>query len=117
MAAGKRVVRSDLWIDAAFDERLAREPGVSVRVFPVRGNAAAAWDALAGAHVYHVSAAKDELPREWFAGPDLIARCPDLLCVSSGGAGYDTVDVAACTAARTRTVPARSMCPSPSMAW
>jgi D-3-phosphoglycerate dehydrogenase len=99
MAAGKRVVRSDLWIADAFDERLAREPGVSVRVFPVRGNAAAAWDALASAHVYHISAAKDELPQEWFARADLLARCPDLLCVSSGGAGYDTVDVAACTAA------------------
>jgi len=99
MAAEKRVVRSDLWIDPAFDARLAREPGVSLAVFPVRGNAAAAWDTLAGAHVYHVSAAKDELPQEWFARADLIARCPQLLCVSSSGAGYDTVDVAACTAA------------------
>ena len=99
MAGEKQVVRSDLWIDAAFDERLAREPGVSLRVFPVRGHAATAWDMLASAHVYHVSAAKDELPREWFARAELIARCPNLLCVSSGGAGYDTVDVEACTAA------------------
>jgi regulator of RNase E activity RraA len=52
-----------------------------------------------GAHVYHISAAKDELPQEWFASAELLARCPDLLCVSSSGAGYDTVDVAACTAA------------------
>lgn len=99
MANEKRVVRSDLWIDGAFDARLAREPGVSLAVFPVRGNAAAAWDTLAGAHVYHVSAAKDELPQEWFARAGLLARCPQLLCVSSSGAGYDTVDVAACTAA------------------
>jgi D-3-phosphoglycerate dehydrogenase len=49
--------------------------------------------------VYHVSAAKDELPREWFVSPALIERCPNLLCVSSSGAGYDTVDVPACTAA------------------
>jgi len=95
----KRVVRSDLWIDPAFDARLARERDVSLRVFPVSGNSTAAWDALGGAHVYHVSAAKDELPLEWFARADLIARCPDLLCVSSNGAGFDTVDVAACTAA------------------
>ncbi len=95
----KRVVRSDLWIDAAFDERLARERDLSVSVFQVRGNSAAAWDVLAGAHVYQVSAAKDELPKEWFARADLLARCPNLLCVSAGGAGYDTVDVAACTAA------------------
>ena len=99
MARQLRVVRSDLWIDPAFDARLAREPGVSLGVFPARGNTAAALDMLAGAHVYHVSAAKDELPQEWFARADLLARCPQLLCVSSSGAGYDTVDVPACTAA------------------
>ena len=98
-AAAKRVVRSDRWIDPAFDERLAREPGVSLAVFAARGNAAAAWDMLSAAHVYHVSAAKDELPPEWFVHAALLARCPELLCVSSSGAGYDTVDVAACTAA------------------
>lgn len=98
-SSGKRVVRSDLWIDAAFDERLSREKNVSVPIFPVRGNPAAAWDMLSAAHVYHVSAAKDELPEEWFVRASLLSRCSDLLCVSSSGAGYDTVDVAACTAA------------------
>lgn len=95
----KRVVRSDLWISDAFDERLSREPDLSLRVFPVRDDAATAREALAQAHVYHISAAKDELPPQWFARADLLAQCPDLLCVSAGGAGYDTVDVAACTAA------------------
>ncbi|NML47151.1 hydroxyacid dehydrogenase [Ramlibacter sp. G-1-2-2] len=95
----KRVVRSDLWIAPAFDERLAGEPDIAPGIFSVRGNSAAAWEKLSAAHVYHVSAAKDELPKEFFASAGLLARCPDLLCVSSGGAGYDTVDVAACTAA------------------
>jgi D-3-phosphoglycerate dehydrogenase len=99
MSSDRRVVRSDLWIDAVFDQRLKAEPGLSVGVFPVRGHPAAAWDTLSGAHVYHVSAAKDELPKEWFVRSELIERCPHLLCVSSSGAGYDTVDVAACTAA------------------
>src|SRR4051812_13984320 len=99
MAASRRVVRTDLWIDPAFDRRLQQEAGVSLAVFPTRSNAAAAWDLLSAAHVYHVSAAKDELPREWFVTAELLARCPELLCVSSSGAGYDTVDVAACTAA------------------
>ena len=98
-AIQKRVVRSDLWISEAFDERLAREADVALRVFPVRGDDAAAREALAQAHVYHISAAKDELPQQWFARAELLAQCPDLLCVSAGGAGYDTVDVAACTAA------------------
>ncbi|GAB3767067.1 hydroxyacid dehydrogenase [Ramlibacter monticola] len=99
MAHGKHVVRSDLWLNPVFDARLAREKDISLGVFPVRGNAAAAWEILAGANVYHVSAAKDELPHEWFATKELIARCPRLFCVSSSGAGYDTVDVPACTAA------------------
>jgi D-3-phosphoglycerate dehydrogenase len=99
MANDKRVVRSDLWIDPAFDARLGQERDVSLAVFAARGAPAAAWDLLSAAHVYHVSAAKDELPREWFVDAALLARCPQLLCVSSSGAGYDTVDVPACTAA------------------
>ena len=95
----KRVVRSDLWIDRAFDQGLSVQPDVSLAVFPVAGDPSIAWDLLAGAHVYHISAAKDELPQPYFARAELLARCPDLLCVSAGGAGYDTVDVAACTAA------------------
>lgn len=99
MAKELRVVRSDLWINPAFDQGLAGKPGVSLGVFPARGNPAAAWDMLSAAHVYHVSAAKDELPREWFVTKELLARCPNLLVASSSGAGYDTVDVPACTAA------------------
>jgi len=95
----KRVVRSDRWIAAAFDERLSQETEISLSIFEVGGKAAAAWEMLADAHVYHVSAAKDELPLEWFVQAELIAKCPNLICVSSSGAGFDTVDVAACTAA------------------
>jgi len=95
----KRVVRSDLWIAPAFDARLAGEPDIALTIFPVRNDTAAAWEALSAAHVYHISAAKDELPQAFFARAALLDRCPDLLCVSAGGAGYDTVDVQACTAA------------------
>ena len=94
-----RVVRSDLWIDPAFDRIVGEHPELALAVFPARGDTARARELLAAAHVYHVSAAKDELPREWFVTADLLAGCPQLLCVSSSGAGYDTVDVAACTAA------------------
>jgi D-3-phosphoglycerate dehydrogenase / 2-oxoglutarate reductase len=54
---------------------------------------------LQRAHVYSISAARNELPKQWWANEALLAQCPELLCVSSGGAGYDTVDVAACTRA------------------
>ena len=95
----KQVVRFDLPVNQAFAERLERESDIDLRICARNGADAAGWAALAGAHVYHVSAAKDELPRQWFVGAELLARCPSLLCVSSAGAGYDTVDVAACTKA------------------
>jgi D-3-phosphoglycerate dehydrogenase len=102
MTQGRRpfqVTRLDLWIDPAFDGRLGQERDIVLTVGAARGAAQDTWRALQQADVYHVSAAKDELPREWFVGDDLLRRCPQLLCVSSGGAGYDTVDVAACTRA------------------
>ena len=46
-----------------------------------------------------ISSAKDELPCRWFVTADLLQRCPRLLCVSTSGAGYDTVDVEACSKA------------------
>ncbi|MFJ3459883.1 NAD(P)-dependent oxidoreductase [Achromobacter spanius] len=93
-----RVARLDLWIDPVFDETIARDDTLDLRVLPADGDAVTAAG-LAGAHAYHVSAAKDEVPARWQVSADLLAHCPQLLCVSSGGAGYDTVDVAACTRA------------------
>lgn len=95
----KIVVRFDVWYDQAMAERFAREPDIELRTCAREGDDERAWSALAQAHVYQISAAKDELPRRWFATRELIARCPRLVCVSSSGAGYDTVDVAACTEA------------------
>ena len=46
-----------------------------------------------------MSSIKDELPSQWFADASLLQRCSKLLCVSSTGAGYDTVDVQACSKA------------------
>ncbi len=94
-----QVARFDLWIDPAFDERLAGEPGIDLAVAPHLGNDAMAFNALERAHIYQITAAKDELPLQFHAHAALLERCPQLLCVSSTGAGYDTVDVAACTRA------------------
>jgi D-3-phosphoglycerate dehydrogenase len=54
---------------------------------------------LAAAHAYQIGAARDELARHFHADADLLRRAPNLLIVSSNGAGYDPVDVDACTAA------------------
>ena len=94
------VVRLDLPLDAAtFDGMIRADPGLALDVRPVRGDDAAAWKVLATAHAYHVSSARDDMPGQWFVAPALLERCPALLAVSTYGAGYDTVDVGACTAA------------------
>src|ERR1700760_1570823 len=54
---------------------------------------------LLEAHAYQIGAARDELARHFHADADLLRRAPNLLIVSSNGAGYDPVDVDACTAA------------------
>jgi D-3-phosphoglycerate dehydrogenase / 2-oxoglutarate reductase len=54
---------------------------------------------LAAAHVYQIGAARDEIATHFHAGRDLLRRAPKLLIVSSNGAGFDPVDVEACTAA------------------
>lgn len=94
-----RVFRLDLWQNPAFAERLGREPGIALTTARLADPEAPAWDALAAAHVYHASSAKDELPPQWFVTEKLLARCPQLVCASVYGAGYDTVDVEACTRA------------------
>src|ERR1700685_4149191 len=52
---------------------------------------------LAAAHAYQIGAARDELARHFHADRDLLDRAPNLLIVSSNGAGFDPVDVEACT--------------------
>jgi D-3-phosphoglycerate dehydrogenase len=54
---------------------------------------------LGAAHAYQIGAARDELAPHFHAHADLLKRAPNLLLVSSNGAGFDPVDVEACTAA------------------
>ena len=91
------VCRLDLWVNPIFDDLIAQSAKLSV--LPARGNNDHTLSQLQQAHAYLASAAKDELPREWFVSRELLRDCPSLLCVSSSGAGYDTIDVAACTEA------------------
>ena len=54
---------------------------------------------LAAAHAFQIGAARDELSRTYHVDKALLQRTPNLLIVSSNGAGYDTADVPACTEA------------------
>ncbi len=52
---------------------------------------------IAAAHAYQIGSARDELRPRFHAQRDLLARMPNLLVVSTSGAGFDTVNVKDCT--------------------
>ncbi|MFN5881211.1 MAG: hydroxyacid dehydrogenase [Burkholderiales bacterium] len=92
------VVRTSLWIDPSFDAVLQPDARVRLAVMGI-DDTPEVWQSLGQAQVYHCSAAKDELPAHLHVRAPLIERCPQLLVASSSGAGYDTIDVPACTEA------------------
>lgn len=82
-----------------FLEILARRPDVLVERLTNDSPLREAEAVLARAHAYQIGATRDELALPYHGTADLLARAPCLLAVSSNGAGYDTVDVDACTEA------------------
>src|SRR5437588_5088427 len=54
---------------------------------------------MASAHAYEIGSARDELNPRFHVERGLLARMPNLLVVSTNGAGFDTVDVKHCTEA------------------
>jgi len=86
-------------MNEAFLTRAAAFPDLEIRRIGLDQPEEAVAAALAACHGYYVWAARHELPPPWHVTPALLARLPGLLVVASYGAGYDTVDVEACTAA------------------
>lgn len=99
-----RLVYFDQWTDPVAGEVLADRGEVDVTRLEIEGSVEANWEGLEHAHGYQ-SLIRTELARnpgvadQWICGPELLRRCPDLLAVCSAGAGYDIIDVDACTAA------------------
>src|SRR5713101_6084819 len=54
---------------------------------------------MAAAHAYQIGSTRDELRPRFHAQRDVLARMPNLLLVSTNGAGFDTVNVKDCTQA------------------
>jgi D-3-phosphoglycerate dehydrogenase len=94
-----RVVRFALPADPRFDERLRSEPDIELTVAPIPKSADEVTAALRGADVYHVASTRNEMAKHTFVTVPFLERFPALLAVSTYGAGYDSVDVEACTRA------------------
>ncbi|MGC8474923.1 MAG: hydroxyacid dehydrogenase [Acetobacteraceae bacterium] len=82
-----------------FLELLGRRPDVHVDQLHNDSPDAVVEPVLQQAHAYQIGATRDELALRFHGTAALLARTPNLLVVSSNGAGFDTVDVADCTAA------------------
>ncbi|MSO77947.1 MAG: hydroxyacid dehydrogenase [Alphaproteobacteria bacterium] len=95
----KRAVYFETVPHAVYLEIFAKRPDISLMRLEYKAPSQGNWSIMGGAHGYQVTSARDDLAPEFFVDGRLLARCPNLLAVSTSGAGYDTVDVDACTAA------------------
>jgi D-3-phosphoglycerate dehydrogenase / 2-oxoglutarate reductase len=100
MAAPKKTV--SLFADnrkPSVADALDTHQDITLHRLAYNGPKADIWGALSASHAYCIGSTRQEIPMEFQATAELLKRCPDLLAVSTAGAGYDTVDVPACTAA------------------
>ena len=78
---------------------LEQEADIVVHRLAFDAPAAENWAVMETCQAYCITSTRDEVPDQYKGTSALIARCPALLVLSTSGAGYDPVDVAACTAA------------------
>lgn len=94
----KRLAYFDTWIDPVALEMLGKRPDIELIGLDFATPEPDNWQSLSRAHGYQVLP-RGDLREPWFGNAALLARCPRLLAISSTGAGYDMVDVDACTKA------------------
>ncbi len=82
-----------------FLDIIAQRPEIRLDKLENESTDEAARPIIAAAHAYQIGSARDELNVRFHATRDLLAQMPNLLVVSTTGAGYDTVNVRDCTEA------------------
>lgn len=80
-------------------EMLARRPDIHVDKLVNETPDAEAEPVLAQAHAYQIGSSRQELAMKLQGYAPLFRRCPNLLVLSTNGAGFDTVSLADATAA------------------
>ena len=94
----KRLVYFDSFMDPIANAIIGRRDDIDLVRLVYDTPEADNWAEISQAHGYQVQA-RGELQEPFFPDAKLLARCPNLLAVSSTGAGYDMIDVNACDAA------------------
>lgn len=94
----KRLAYFEQWIDPVAVGMLEARPEIELVRLEFAASEADNWAGLSRAHGYQILP-RGDLREPWFGSPALLANCPRLLAISSTGAGFDMVDVDACTKA------------------
>jgi D-3-phosphoglycerate dehydrogenase len=90
------LVRFDFFLNDIFDSKLSKDPLINLKICKQSDSDEINLDVFRSAHIYHILAARDEVPKQWHVTEDLLQDCRNLICVSTSGAGFDPVDVEAC---------------------
>ncbi len=80
-------------------EMLAKRPDIQVDKLVNDSPDAEAEPILAQAHAFQIGSSRQELAMKYQGYAPLFQRCPNLLVLSTNGAGFDTVNLADATAA------------------
>jgi len=83
----------------AYTSVLGKRPDVQLDKLETDSPEDAIAPILAQAHVYQIGASRQIIPPRLQVNTALLTQAPNLIAASSNGAGYDTIDVDACTAA------------------
>ena len=94
----KRVFYVKYLSSPLYAEILAQRPDVQLDKLENETSVAEAEPVLSQAHVYQIGASRQVIAPRLQVHAELLARTPNLIAASSNGAGYDTIDVDACTA-------------------
>ena len=94
----KRLVYFDSFMDPIANAIIGKRDDIDLVRLDYAMPEADNWSEISQAHGYQIQP-RGELREPLFGDATLLARCPNMLAISSTGAGYDMIDVDACTAA------------------
>lgn len=94
----KRLAYFERFFDPIAERTLAARPEIELVRLHYDRPSPDTWSEISRSHGYQIRP-RGELREPWFGDAALLRRCPSLLAICSSGAGYDMIDVDACTAA------------------
>jgi D-3-phosphoglycerate dehydrogenase len=94
----KPLVYFEFWLDPIAPKILAEQDDIDLVRLDYSSPEAENWKAMERAVGYNLHP-RTELKEPWFGNEPLLTRSPNMLALCSTGAGYDYIDIDACTKA------------------